>query len=1087
MSAKLFIVLLGFSMPVFLFAQVTTGGIRGLVQAHNGEALRSASIRLLHEPSGTIYFSQSQKNGRYVIEQVNPGGPYTLEISYIGFLKTRKSGINISLGETIQADISLIPQSNTLEEVTVSNNTNKGDLLLGSGISRMLDAEKISGIPNPGRSLPDYLQNIPHAKLVTGNEGAISLSGQNNRYNAFFIDGALNNDVFGLAASGTNGGQAGISPLSMETIEQVQVMISPYHVSQGNFTGGAINAITRSGNNKTASAVYQFTSNEGMSGKINGQPNPEAQILSGYSRSILGINRSGPFKKNKSFYFFNIEWQKDQYPQPFSLQDYEGDTRNAQYLQILANTLKGTYHYDPGSWINNPEKLIATKLSFRTDWNFSTSHKMALTIRFTNAERLHHNQNSPTAIHFNNDGYQFDSKTFAVSLDLKSRLRNNAGNKLLITFTGIRDDRSPLGKPFPRVTIYDGKGAFYFGTDISSTTNLLLQKNLTLFDNYTFSKGKHGFSMGIDCAFTTVENAFIQQSFGNYSYSHLADFLTNGAPSAYQLGFSMVDENKGDNTEAKAKFPFLKAALFFNDECRLSQKLSLSLGIRLDYQSFLSQPSGSDSINRLVLPEIARIWDLQGAASGKSPEMPLTISPRMGFTWRLPNLNAHIQGGIGIFTGRMPLVWPGGVFANNGLYIGGFQATPQQLFQIRFRANPYQQWRPDLLGAVANREPINLTTAKLSMPSLLRSSLSIHKKINAELSVICEAVVSYNLQEIAYKNINLLPPSVKVSGPDTRPVYSDKNNARIPIYPDSTNPFDYVILLGNNGGRKGYSYNLTGTFTLKKTGLSCEASYHYGQSYVVREGTSSVNLNQWRMMESTRGRNELGISVSDFSPGHRVQLYIQKNIGSNFKKGIFRLCINYSGQSGAPFSYVYGGKSLTRDDGNNGGYELVYIPGRDDLPNMVFLPLTIKGDNYSSKEQREAFDNYIEATGYLNNRRGNYAERNGSRTPFTHRLDIGVKKDFDILIGKKHYRLQCSLDLFNLPNLVNNEWGRQYAIPFDNYALLDFVGFVSKTDFTPQFQFDPNKLVRNPWYENNSSLPAFRSVWTGQMGIKIGW
>lgn len=1087
MTGKSFILLLLILLPDMLTSQITTGAVVGMIRAHNGEWLEGASIRLRHEPSGTLYFSQSQKNGRYAINLVNPGGPYTLDISYAGYGKAIKSGINLSLGETFQADFSLLPKSNILEDVSVTSTIKKESTRLGPGISSVLDAEKLSGLPNPGRSLPDYLQNIPHAKLVTGNEGAISLSGQNNRYNAFFVDGALNNDVFGLAASGTNGGQSGISPLSMETIEQLQVMISPYHVSQGNFTGGAINAITRSGNNLSATSIYHYTSNEGMSGRISGEGDSEVQSLKNYNRSSFGVNHSGPFKKNKSFYFFNAEWQNDLYQMPFSLRDYEGDTRNLQYLQILANTLKATYHYDPGSWMGNPEKLTATRISCRTDWNLSRFQKLSLTVRFTQADRMHHNQNSATAIHFNNDGYQIDSKTFSFALDLKSRLGKNSGNNLLFTFTGIRDDRSPLGKPFPRVTIYDGKGAFYFGTDISSTTNLLLQKNLTLFDTYTFLKGRHGYTFGFDFTYSTIDNAFIQQSYGNYSYSRLADFLTNGTPSAYQLGFSMLDDNKGDFTAAKAKFPFLKASFFVQDEIIFNPVFSFSLGIRLDQHAFLRHPQGSDSLNIWVLPEIARIWDLQGAASGKKPTIPLSISPRIGITWQLPVIDAQMQAGIGVFTGRMPLVWPGGMFANNGQYIGGFQATSQQLSQIRFRANPYQQWRPDLLGTVANREPLNLNTAKLRMPSLLRSSFSFTKKINAELSLIGEAVVSYNLQEIFYTNINLLTPTERVTGPDKRPVYTDKNNARIPIYPDGSNPYDYIILLGNNRSEKGHSYSFTGTFSLKKPGLFCEASYHYGQSFVVSEVTSSVNLNQWRMMESSRGRNDIGLSVSDFSPGHRLQLHIQKTFRNALKKERCGLYLKYTGQSGTPFSYVYGGKSLTRDDGNHSGYELIYIPGKEDLLNMVFLPLIVKGDAYSPQEQRDAFEKYIEATTYLNNHRGDYAARNGSRTPFTHRIDVGIKKDLIFLIGKKHYRMQCSLDIFNLANLINAEWGRQFIVPFDNYALLDFVGYVSPADLTPQFQFDPNKLVRNPWIENNSSQPGFRSAWTGQLGIRIGW
>ncbi len=897
----------------------------------------------------------------------------------------------------------------------------------------------------------------------------------------------MNNDVFGLAASGTNGGQSGIPPLSMEAISQLQVMVSPFDVSQGNFTGGTINSVTRSGNNQKKMAIYHFTSSPGWVGRLPVDSLSEEPSLTSFTRKTMGFSLSGPVTKNKIFYYLNGEWQKDVYPQTFSFDRYVGNTKNNQLLQILTNTLKGTYQYDPGSFWESREIIKADRLISRIDWNLSASHKMSIALRYTHAYRLHSNPGKSNTVHFSNDGYQLDNKTLSVAVELKSRLSRQSANKLAISFTDIADNRYPMGKKFPRLTIYDGNGTIYLGSDISSTTNQLAQKNITLFNKLTLLKGNHTISAGVDAAISIISNAFIQQSYGKYAYYSLADFLTNAAPSAYQLGYSMVDEKIDETTNASARFSFLNAAIFIQDEMVKKRQFSVQLGLRLDLHSFLNNPARDSTLTQNVLPILSGYWDIQGAASGQKPVFPLAISPRLGFSWRLPRLKMKVSGGIGIFTGRMPLVWPGGTYANNGLQVGGFQATDKQLSQIRFRANPYQQWKPANWGIAPNNQPLDIVSARLHMPSLIRSSLQVEKKMGNILTFLGEATFSRNLQEIRYTNVNLMPPLDTVLGPDNRLVYTDKLEGKIPVNPDGSNPYDFVVLLSNQKNPSGYAYGFTADLSLKKKDFSGGFRYQFGQSFVAHEGTNAVNFNQWRMMESVGGRNHLSLSVSDFSPGHQLAFRVNKSF---YKKGGNRrisISLFYSGQSGSPFSYVYGGKSLVRDDGKLGGYELIYIPGEAELAQMTFLPFTTNGVTYLPENQREALENYLTNTAYLRDNRGKYAQRNGSRTPFVHRMDVRLQKEFILLIGKTKYTLQGSIDLYNLLNLVNNQWCHQYYVPFNNYQLLDFAGFVSASEMKPQYQFDPQKLNSPPWITSNGPNPAFRSSWTALLGFRLSW
>ena len=195
------------------------------------------------------------------------------------------------------------------------------------GTETSIGRDKMANLPTVGRNVSDYLTFVPQAK-ITG-DGGVSLAGQNNRYNSFYIDGAVNNDVFGLAASGTNGGQSGIAPISIDAIDQFQVVLAPYDASLGNFTGGGINAITRSGTNNLSGSVYYFFRNEKISGKTPGVAKSAATKLSDFSNRTIGFRVGGPIIKNKLFFFINGEVQRDKRPQPFDFSTYAGASNQA--------------------------------------------------------------------------------------------------------------------------------------------------------------------------------------------------------------------------------------------------------------------------------------------------------------------------------------------------------------------------------------------------------------------------------------------------------------------------------------------------------------------------------------------------------------------------------------------------------------------------------------------------------------------------------------------------------------------------------------------------------------------------------------
>ena len=336
-----------FMLPMAIMAQVTTSSLSGSVKDDKGNPLSGATVSLVHGPTGTTYTMSTKANGYYAFQNIAPGGPYTLTTSFVGFKTYQDANINLGLGENTVSNVILINNASELAEVVVAGTARAASNAKG-GSETNIGRDKMANMPSVGRNLSDYLRYIPQAK-ITG-DGGVSLAGQNNRYNSFYIDGAVNNDVFGLSASGTNGGQANIAPISMDAIDQMQVILSPYDVSLGNFTGGGINATTRSGTNEIKGSLYYLFRNQNLSGKTPGinLTKDERTKLPDFSNKTYGFRVGGPIIKNKLFYFLSAEMQRDEKPQPYPTPaDYRGSA-GIDSIPILAEYVKTKYGYDPG-------------------------------------------------------------------------------------------------------------------------------------------------------------------------------------------------------------------------------------------------------------------------------------------------------------------------------------------------------------------------------------------------------------------------------------------------------------------------------------------------------------------------------------------------------------------------------------------------------------------------------------------------------------------------------------------------------------------------------------------------------------------
>ena len=1093
-------------LPILSEAQITTSNIRGVVKNSRNEPLIGATITATHNPTGTIYRVASRTGGQFNLYNLNPGGPYTISVSYVGFSDEKREDVFLTLGDNTAPEIVLADNTTALTEVVISGRRSVASSAKG-GSETNIGRDRIANVPAVGRNLNDYIKLTPQVRITPN--GGFSIAGQNNRYNSFMIDGAVNNDVFGLSESGTNGGRTGAAPISIDAIDQINVQISPYDVSIGNFTGGGINAITRSGTNTITGSAYYFFRNQDLSGRSPiPQPKPgnpgqvDRPKLTDFKNQTFGVRVGGPIIKNKLFYFLSLERQDDNRPQPFDPTTYRGNYINNDSLTVLQNYLRNTHKYETGEFINNPDLVTANRLSAKIDYNFSPGNQLSASYRYTKAERYNPSRSSSSTINFVNGGEYFPSTTHSGTIELNSKIGIRTNNKARLTLTKVVDDRGITGSPFPNIQIRDANSAnIFLGSDISSTANLLKQSILNFYDAFRITAGDHSISLGTDIDYNKTYNLFINRNYGFYEYPSIGAFIAGGAPAQYRRGYSLVDAGKAgdESVNSAAQFKTARLGFFINDDIKVNQNLTVTVGFRVDKTSFLDDPATDIFFRDTGAAILANYYDLEGAETGKLYKPSWQMSPRIGFNYRLPDENITIRGGMGLFAGRIPLVWPGGGFQNTGVTIGALQVFNPT---ITFRSDVGNQYTATDLGLsrVIPQGELNLVARDFKLPQVFRSSLAVDKRFGEGWTFTLEGIFTKNVYEVDWKNLVFLPGATRVTAaPDVRTVYdpiliaqnnTTRNGIKVPFRPYlplsdiGRSPYTSIILVRNTQGTKGYSYSATASLDKAfRNGWAFNVNYTYGNSVVRNEATSSINSSNWNNMEAVNGRNNLPLSTSDFDLGHRILSYVSKKFEYARKKLGTTIALVYTGQSGNPFSYTM--TSNINGDGVNFN-DLLYIPTVSELASMVFVNNTTGGVTYTPAQQRELFNLYIENDKYLRKNRGKHAGRNDARLPFSHVIDLAVKQDFNLKLGAKTYQLQLSYEVSNFTNMLNSEWGRQYFVSFDQITLLQFASFQAGTS-TPQFRFSPTVNGRAPITISDGISPFNSSRWTSQLGVRVNF
>ena len=831
---------------------ITTGSISGVIQDAQGGALPGATVTATHIPTGTVYTAVTGSDGSFKISGVRVGGPYNVSVAMPSFASAEDKDLQVQLGEVLLVNHKLAIAGraetvNVVAEVTPVDTTR-------AGTAANIGDDVIKALPSISRSVFDFARTSPYfnvgAAYSATDDTAVSVAGRNNRYNNMQIDGAVSNDVFGLSSTGTPGGQTGTQPISLDALQEIQLVVSSYDIRQGGFTGGSINAVTRSGANNVSGTGYYYGRSQSWIGKIsrlatNGDPSTTDTKVGTFKDKQGGFSIGGPIQKNRAFFFGNLEWTRKTTPSGFSADQSSGQAWGTQALvQQVVDVAKTKYGYDPGALSEYSVPNNSDKVFGRLDVNIRPGHQ--LTFRSNYVDGISNvGTVTSTAYLLPDRFYQIEDKNLSNVGQLNSTV-GSAFNELRVYYQRERNERGhrPELAAFPaiQVDLADGTNVS-FGTEFSSQANKLNQDVVEITDDFTLVKGKHTFTFGTHNEFFHFYNLFIQGAYGSYRFSNVTNFQ-NALAQSYTTNFS----NTANPNEA-ADFNVRQFGLYAGDQWRALPGLTLTYGIRADITRFPQTPLA----NALAVTDFGYRTDVV-----PSPTM---ISPRVGFNYSLNGGGsghpAQIRGGLGIFAGRTPYVWLSNQYGNTGVQFTNLAVNFAAANRLPFSADPNAQPKT-IAGGLTGRQTINLIDPNYVYPEVIRGNIALDHDLGfLGLIGTGEVVFSKNLKDIYYQNINYIPSS---TAPDGRTIYKKFDSS-----------LNDVMLLTNSN--QGSSWMLT--FKVDRplrNGFFASGSMSYGDSKSITDGTSSVARSNWLTTPIGLDTNNPPLTRSNYSPGGRVNL-----------------------------------------------------------------------------------------------------------------------------------------------------------------------------------------------------------------------
>ena len=1067
---------------VSAFAQVTTSSLGGRVVDETGMPVPGVAVLATHVPSGTTYGVVTNLDGRYTIQGMRTGGPYTVEVSMLGYATVRYTDVTLQLGEIFNLNATLKDDAQMLQEVVVTASpTSKFASTEKTGASTNINSKQLTELPTVSRSMSDV------AKLSPFGGNGMNFSGSSGRSSNFTVDGANFNNNFGLSTALPGGG----NPISIDAIEEVQVVVSPYDVRQTNFIGGGMNAITKSGTNTFKGSAYIYHQNENLHGsRVDG-----VDLESRDRETTYGFTLGGPIIKNKLFFFVNAEY----IPNPTEVNTWRTSAdgvadedrmitrvKTSEAEQML-NFLKNTYNYDAGSYDNYNKDQSNVKFLGRIDWNINRNNHLALRYNYTNSNSwrtpstsrsdfgssMTYDMVSKYGLLFSNTMYNQMNKIYTYSADLNSRLTDNLSNQLLVTYSNIQDVRGSDSDFFPFVEIFAGdlgedhanEPYMDLGYELFTYRNNVQNTTLTVKDDVTLYKGDHKVTFGVSFESQMALNAYMRNGTGSYRFASLSDFYAGKAPieMAFDWGFD------GEEVPA-ARVHFYQFGLYGQDEWNVNDNLKLTYGLRLDNLSF--DPSDVMTNNAALAID----YGGRNVDTGLWPKTNIQISPRIGFSYDVfGDKTFKLRGGTGLFAGRIPLVFFTNMPTNAGIVKGrATKITDAATLAAMMPGGKMITDRWEILDALnkidADKYPKTITPESapapseiagvdrnFKMPQVWKSSIAFDwtLPVGFPLTVTGEYIYNKTINGVMLDNYNINSDNAgwpTFNGADNRHIYP--SNYRY----TKTNAF---VLTNTN---KGYGSVATISVNAEPVkGLDFTAAYTHTVSKEITGMPGSNAAAAWQYIPSVDGPNFNMLHNSSYNLPDRLMASVSYTDKAHNHWSLLYEGLRYSGNS-----YIYSNDM----NGDGYAYDLIYIPA--DRSEIRFV----------SDADADSFWEFLEQDKYMSSHKGQYAEAYAVSQPFRHVFDFRYAHDFIVKVGNVKNTLQLSLDVQNAGNLFNSQWGVSKSwntdVPHDSNGNAKILKYErTDPDGVPVFSSQVGKGV-STW----DFTHTLANCWYMQIGVK---
>jgi len=1036
------------AMPTTMHAQVTTGNIAGSVSDPSSGPLPGVTVEATHVPTGTHYTAITDSSGRYFIPNAKVGGPYHITAALEGMKPADVNNVQVGLGGTTEVPLTM-RLSAVSESITV---TARPDDVINPnhvGSTSTVAEKQIESLPTINRSLQDFARTNPYFVIDPRDDSATTMqvAGRNNRYNNIQIDGAVNNDLFGLAATGTPGGQSNSQPISLDAIEQIQLVVSPYDVRQGGFTGGGVNVVTRSGTNKFSGSLYGTKRDQSSVGKtVPVFNNTAGQIgccfngngtitsitekpITQFDYSQYGARLGGPILQDKLFFFVNGERNRRDQPDGTSADGSAGTTYvNATQDAVcggvagcsaarLAQDLITKYGYDPGG-LGDIQKATPSDLLFgRLDFNATAGNALTLRHNYVKAGNDIVSNRSSSQFRFPTSIYTQANKTNSSVAQLNSVITTGTFNEARVGIQHIQDVRStPVQFPSIEIGGANQNATLNAGTERFSAANSLDQKITEITDDFTILKGNHTIVVGTHNELFKFKNLFLSEANGYYFYPTLAAFetqtcpkITTGTGCEYRISYAT-----GADPLRPTSFGAEQFGLYVNDQWHASNNVSLTFGLRADKPRFNDTPS----FNATVMSAI-------GFNTSTHPAEELVWSPRVGFNWNPGgSTKQQVRGGVGVFAGRAPYVWVSNAYAGTGVEQVALACRAIDGCQVpAFAADPANQPKLGAAGALS----VDLIDPNFHFPRVVRSTLGYDRDLFWGIRATAEVVYSKTQSDVYYTNLN--ETRTGVNPVDGRPTYSRRTGALV----------DATFLTNTSLGAESVQ-----TIQLSKApwhGLNLSGSYAHQHATSAFDATSSRAISNWRFQHSTGNIFQANLGTSAFEQKHRFNL----NATYDFNTGLFThtFGLYYNAQSGRPYSILEGGDPNKDTNASN---DLLYVPGTNNIilcPSNGGTPTaanpcgtrSIAGvTTVVNPLSPQILQNYLTFAG-IDPNKARILNKYESQEPWSRHLDF----HYALGLPLRFARTEVTFDMLNVMHYFDKNQGNVYFVANQNVTPINWV------------------------------------------------